>query len=836
MGFTRTSEGRVFFKGADNDDGPRSDAAAAPLQQSSSEASSGSPSQQGPALSVDHTQMQILLLLKSLNTKLKSSKEEQVAMRQQLAAYKETIKKIKDKANNYENNYIDLEQKVARKQTEAQKQVSRVEDTLKDTLRQLDEARKLVEELENKEDTKSETLEELKTLVQERKAEEEKILKRQKDLEKAQNAQGEKMVDHVAAYVALTKRVSESEAKQASLHNKVEETTSEFLKLDRKIDKAVEDRNRILRKIERIEAAVMETRDALNAKAMVLLTQQQESAAANSSAIEKSAASPAPAAAMQFPQIEITGSVTNPQIGDIEDDTDAQWWQKSIRLSAASFAALLFAVLVMGWLVSLVFAPSTPDTEQKPRTYSALDHKKVIGNKGNEDDLSPFSMKADLGKTLNPDLANEVLNEVTESKKTPETDDTAIATLEPAIQDGTEQAQPPPEDTTTAAKPAPTDDYGITIHKGANNKSKDAERLDIKDEQATLEAMESDPDKVAAELNKIEPVDEPPAIQLAQVESSQLTPQTDAQEQHSATETAPAVEASYPELQDKQTYKEYLRKAATPDSDLPPSVQKVEKQAFDGNPEAQHDMGAIYIAGHGPVKQNLKRAVFWFEESSKNNVANAQYNLGVLYHQGLGVEKDIGRAIELYEKAARKNHPEAQYNLGIANIEGIGVPYNPQKAATYFENAANQNIMEAAYNLGLIYENGLLGETRPDEALMWYKTAAERGSPEAKTALEHLASTLGISLNDVNRVVEKARASKKSPSAAASQSTDLSQQDITAGIQQELMDRGLYPGPVDGMNGPMTANAIKNFQSSKNLAADGIPSKDLLDFMRGNRR
>ena len=100
------------------------------------------------------------------------------------------------------------------------------------------------------------------------------LLKRQKSLEKIQKDQGQKMVDNVAAYVALTKRVSEAEARNEALDNKLEETASEYLKLDRKIEKALEDRNRILRKIERIENAVVETRDTLNAKAMVLLTQQ----------------------------------------------------------------------------------------------------------------------------------------------------------------------------------------------------------------------------------------------------------------------------------------------------------------------------------------------------------------------------------------------------------------------------------------------------------------------------------------------------------------------------------------------------------------------------------
>ena len=168
--------------------------------------------------------------------------------------------------------------------------------------------------------------------------------------------------------------------------------------------------------------------------------------------------------------------------------------------------------------------------------------------------------------------------------------------------------------------------------------------------------------------------------------------------------------------------------------DTPPATEeKTTAETSESGKEAQHDMGSIYIAGHESVKRDLKRAHFWFEQAANNGVANAKYNLGVLYHQGMGVEASLDKALSLYSEAAEQGHPEAEYNLGIAYIGGIGYPYDPVKAANYFENAANKGVKEAAYNLGLIYENGLLGKPQPDEALMWYKDAAEKGSPEANT-------------------------------------------------------------------------------------------------------
>ena len=48
-------------------------------------------------------------------------------------------------------------------------------------------------------------------------------------------------------------------------------------------------------------------------------------------------------------------------------------------------------------------------------------------------------------------------------------------------------------------------------------------------------------------------------------------------------------------------------------------------------------MAAIYVSGHAGVKQNYARAIAWFEKAAMNGISNASYNLGVLYHRGLGV-------------------------------------------------------------------------------------------------------------------------------------------------------------------------------------------------------
>ena len=45
--------------------------------------------------------------------------------------------------------------------------------------------------------------------------------------------------------------------------------------------------------------------------------------------------------------------------------------------------------------------------------------------------------------------------------------------------------------------------------------------------------------------------------------------------------------------------------------------------------------------------------------------ADAQFNLGVMYYQGLGVEQDFKEVVKWYQKAADQGDVEAQYNLGV---------------------------------------------------------------------------------------------------------------------------------------------------------------------------
>jgi hypothetical protein len=70
--------------------------------------------------------------------------------------------------------------------------------------------------------------------------------------------------------------------------------------------------------------------------------------------------------------------------------------------------------------------------------------------------------------------------------------------------------------------------------------------------------------------------------------------------------------------------------------------------------------------------------------AEKGNVS-AQYNLGVMYSKGLGVQRNDSEAVKWYQKAADSGLPDAQFNLGVMYYYGQGVPRDYVQSYKWFD-------------------------------------------------------------------------------------------------------------------------------------------------------
>ena len=95
-------------------------------------------------------------------------------------------------------------------------------------------------------------------------------------------------------------------------------------------------------------------------------------------------------------------------------------------------------------------------------------------------------------------------------------------------------------------------------------------------------------------------------------------------------------------------------------------IEEVKAKAEAGDAESEVELGRRYNKGEGVVKDQVE-AVKWYRKAADQNLAKAQYNLGVCYDgaTGEGVAKDHVEAAKWYRKAAEQNYANAQNNLGV---------------------------------------------------------------------------------------------------------------------------------------------------------------------------
>jgi hypothetical protein len=156
------------------------------------------------------------------------------------------------------------------------------------------------------------------------------------------------------------------------------------------------------------------------------------------------------------------------------------------------------------------------------------------------------------------------------------------------------------------------------------------------------------------------------------------------------------------------------------------TIRRWRKLAKQGNADAQYSLGVAYHEGEG-VKQDDKKAVYWWQKAAEQGIAKAQYHLGFAYHDGEGVKQDDEKAVYWLQKAAEQGDAEAQYNLGVAYYKGKGVKQDDEKAVYWLQKAAEQGIAEAQYNLGFAYFNGKGVKQDDEKAVYWWQKAAEQG-------------------------------------------------------------------------------------------------------------
>ncbi|MES2906095.1 MAG: tetratricopeptide repeat protein [Pseudomonadota bacterium] len=157
-----------------------------------------------------------------------------------------------------------------------------------------------------------------------------------------------------------------------------------------------------------------------------------------------------------------------------------------------------------------------------------------------------------------------------------------------------------------------------------------------------------------------------------------------------------------------------------------------------GHAVAQWRLARMFADGKGVPRDDAK-AFHWFKMIVDNHAEDepgtmqgqiagrAFTQLGAYYREGIGGElkSDMPMAWRMYYQAASIfGDTEAQYQLGNMYLEGEGVEKNAQLAANWLRNAAEKGHARAQAALGnLMFANSEDAPRRRVEGLMWLSLA-----------------------------------------------------------------------------------------------------------------
>lgn len=159
------------------------------------------------------------------------------------------------------------------------------------------------------------------------------------------------------------------------------------------------------------------------------------------------------------------------------------------------------------------------------------------------------------------------------------------------------------------------------------------------------------------------------------------------------------------------------------------NFERTIKEARIGHRESQYEAGLMYANGVG-VDQDMAQAIYWVRQSADRGFVAAQYLLATRYSIGEVVEQDDHQALKWYLKAADQGHPKAIYKLGK-----FYSTTHERAAGALVQAAAVAGVPQAQFDVA---SNIIAANAQPEsaeQAFLWCEQAAEQGLASAQCAL-----------------------------------------------------------------------------------------------------
>ena len=193
----------------------------------------------------------------------------------------------------------------------------------------------------------------------------------------------------------------------------------------------------------------------------------------------------------------------------------------------------------------------------------------------------------------------------------------------------------------------------------------------------------------------------------------------------------------------------------------------------DGNIVADWYLGHMYSQGIGVARDDAMAYSYYSrvaehydpDETDPNRLkitVDAMVRIADYQRTGAvnaGIEPDPKAAAQNYLKIATAyGHPAAQFGLGVMTIKGEGVKKNPSQGLKWLMASARKRYAPAEAYLGDLYWSGEIVTADRTRAVMWYILAQQSARPEENPEIFSRAQQLTASVGEDERIEAEARA------------------------------------------------------------------------------
>jgi len=189
------------------------------------------------------------------------------------------------------------------------------------------------------------------------------------------------------------------------------------------------------------------------------------------------------------------------------------------------------------------------------------------------------------------------------------------------------------------------------------------------------------------------------------------------------------------------------------EGDVEGGLDWLNRSAELGYDQSQVRLASIYLDGE-VVPKNEALALSWVRRAAEHS-ALGQYNLGVFYERGYGLEPDPVRAKELFEASAERGYVTAMLKCFHVYLEGRGCEPNAIAAHRWLRKAVEAKSLSG---MSLLAKRTMLGVT-PSSSVLTEEERHERALPLLRRVHQNKSTPesayeLGVCLVRMKRVGE----------------------------------------------------------------------------------